>query len=166
MVEVALALGVAAFCLVSIFGLVPIGVNTNRASFEQTSAANVASAVAADLRAVPITPSTAQTTPFYQIPIPATPTGSATNFTTLYVRGNGAPSGTISQYDSSQVPHYRVTIYFTATGTVGTSLVGNPNATAARILVTWPAQADADPTKAPKQFSGSFETFTGLVATN
>src|SRR5438552_12075234 len=49
--ELTLALGVAAFCLLAVFGLMPIGVQTNRNTTSQTAAANIMAAVVADLRA-------------------------------------------------------------------------------------------------------------------
>jgi uncharacterized protein (TIGR02598 family) len=58
LVEVTLALGVAAFCLIAVFGLVPLGVQTNRNSTSQTAATNIVAAVVADLRATPTANST------------------------------------------------------------------------------------------------------------
>src|SRR5215469_18721387 len=54
LVEVTLALGVAAFCLVALFGLMPVGIQTNRSATSQTAATNIAAAVIADLRGTPI----------------------------------------------------------------------------------------------------------------
>src|SRR6266446_4189948 len=51
LVEVTLALGIAAFCLLAVFGLMPIGVQTNRNASSQTAAANIMAAVIAALRA-------------------------------------------------------------------------------------------------------------------
>jgi uncharacterized protein (TIGR02598 family) len=53
LVEVTLALGVAAFCLIAVFGLMPIGVQTNRNATSQTAATNIMAAVVADLRGTP-----------------------------------------------------------------------------------------------------------------
>ena len=53
LVEVTLALGVAAFCLIAVFGLMPIGVQTNRNATSQTAATNIMASVVADLRATP-----------------------------------------------------------------------------------------------------------------
>src|SRR5437667_3168055 len=53
LVEVTLALGIAAFCLIAVFGLMPIGVQTNRNATSQTAAANIMAAVVADLRGTP-----------------------------------------------------------------------------------------------------------------
>ena len=41
LVEVAIALGIAAFCLLAVFGLMPIGVQTNRNATSQSAAANI-----------------------------------------------------------------------------------------------------------------------------
>ena len=41
LVEVTLALGVAAFCLIAVFGLIPVGVQTNRNATSQTAATNI-----------------------------------------------------------------------------------------------------------------------------
>src|SRR6476659_10477120 len=53
LVEVTLALGIAAFCLIAVFGLMPVGVQTNRNATSQTAANNIMAAVVADLRATP-----------------------------------------------------------------------------------------------------------------
>jgi len=51
LVEVTLALGVAAFCLIAVLGLVPVGVQTNRNATSQTVATNIVSSVVSDIRA-------------------------------------------------------------------------------------------------------------------
>jgi len=53
LVEVTLALGIAAFCLIAVLGLLPIGVQTSRNATSQTAATNVMAAVISDLRATP-----------------------------------------------------------------------------------------------------------------
>ena len=53
LLELALALGVAAFCLIAVFGLIPVGVQTNRNATSQTAATNIVALVVADLRATP-----------------------------------------------------------------------------------------------------------------
>jgi uncharacterized protein (TIGR02598 family) len=55
LVEVTLALGIAAFCLIAVFGLMPVGVQTNRNATSQTAATNIMAAAVADLRATPTT---------------------------------------------------------------------------------------------------------------
>ena len=56
LVEVTIALGIAVFCLVVIFGLLSVGVNMSSVSIEQTSATNLLAAVVSDLRTAPIIP--------------------------------------------------------------------------------------------------------------
>ena len=68
LVEVTLALGVAGFCLLAVFGLLPAGINCNRASVEQTAAASLARAIVADLR---MTPHNSNSSPQYAIPFPS-----------------------------------------------------------------------------------------------
>ena len=58
LVEVTLALGIAAFCLIAVFGLMPVGVQTNRNATSQTAGANIIAAVVSDLRATPKTSAT------------------------------------------------------------------------------------------------------------
>src|SRR5438552_15177106 len=53
LVEVTLALGVAGFCLIAVFGLLPIGVQTNQRALSQTAATAILSSVVADMRATP-----------------------------------------------------------------------------------------------------------------
>jgi uncharacterized protein (TIGR02598 family) len=58
LVEVTLALGVAAFCLIALFGLIPVSVQTNRNATSQTAATSIVASVIADLRATPTANST------------------------------------------------------------------------------------------------------------
>src|SRR5437762_11602421 len=64
LVEIVLALGVAAFCLIAIFGLMPVGMQTNRNATSQTVATNITAAIVADLRT---TPAAATTSPQFAI---------------------------------------------------------------------------------------------------
>ncbi len=50
MVEVALAVGVAAFALLAILALLPLGLKSNQVSVEETRAATILTALEADLR--------------------------------------------------------------------------------------------------------------------
>jgi uncharacterized protein (TIGR02598 family) len=103
LVEVTLALGIAAFCLIAVFGLMPVGVQANRNATSQTAATNIIAAVVADLRA---TRTTIQTSSQFGItfgtnPPPlyfdsagqfATTSGSTSRYQ-LNVTWNSAPSG-------------------------------------------------------------------------
>src|SRR4029450_3863236 len=62
LVEVTLALGIAAFCLIAVLGLVPVAALTNRNATSQTAATNIIASVIADMRAT-----TSSTSPQYNI---------------------------------------------------------------------------------------------------
>ena len=129
LIEVTLALGVAATSLLVIFSLLPIGLQTNQRSIEQTVAADILSAVVADLRATAPTnpPGIGTTSTQFRINIPAI---GSTGTTTLFFNGAGQYA-TFPQTDS----RYRVTIRFVSNGG------GARTATFADLQVTWPAKA-------------------------
>ena len=87
LVEVTLALGVAAISFMAIFGLLVTGTQTNHTAIEQSASSDILTAVAVDLRATPRTsPAGSATTSLqFQIPIPAIPVPSpGPTPTTLY----------------------------------------------------------------------------------
>jgi uncharacterized protein (TIGR02598 family) len=116
LVEVTLALGIAAFCLMAVFGLMPVGVQTNRSATSQTAATNIMAAVVADLRA---TPSASNTSVQFGITF-GTPR-------TLYF--DGAGQGATSLGANSR---YQVNITFPSSPT---------GLRYADVKVTWPAAA-------------------------
>lgn len=116
LVEVTLALGIAAFCLIAVFGLMPIGVQTNRNATSQTAATGIVASVIADMRA---TPRTATTSAQYAIEF-----GTAK---TLYFDGAGQFTTLLGA--NSQ---YRLSITFPA----------SPSGLRyADVNITWPAAA-------------------------
>jgi uncharacterized protein (TIGR02598 family) len=156
LVEVTLAIGVAGFCLIAVFGLLPVGVQTNQRSISQTAATAVLSSVVADLRATPIT---STTSPQYVITF-----GTAK---TLYFDGGGASStdisGTTKPNGSSWIPplqiRYRLDVTFP------TNSAGANAATFAYMRVTWPVPPNAQPLPAtpdPNTTSGSNEMFAAF----
>lgn len=159
LVEVTLALGVATFCLIAILGLLPVGINSNQASIEQTAAASLARALVADLRATPKTnPPTDQTSPEYQIVIPAA--GTATR--TIFLRQDGMAAASegvdaASNASPNLNPRYRATLVFVAPEDTSQKI-----ATTVRILITWPAMADKTANASPDRYAGSYETLTAL----
>ncbi len=138
LVELTLALGVATFCLIGLFGLLPLGVQANQSSVSQTAAASVLSSVVADLRA---TPKTSLVSPQYEITFGLEKT--------LYFDGEGRA---VAATDTNATPRYRVTIAFPP------SPAGSFAPTFVSLKVTWPASVDPS-TAIP---AGSVETFTAL----
>src|ERR1700745_4077146 len=93
LVEVTLALGVAAFALIAIFGLLVTGTQTNHTAIEQSASSDILTAVAADLRA---TPKANTTSTQFSITIPTNPVGSATPLPPLYFNAQGQSSTSLN----------------------------------------------------------------------
>ena len=115
LVEVTLALGIAAFCLIAVIGLVPVAALTNRNATSQTAATNVIASVVADMRAT-----TSSTSPQYGITF-----GTAK---TLYFDGAGQFATSLGTNS-----RYRVRITFPSSPS-GLSY--------ADVKATWPAPVD------------------------
>ena len=122
LVEVTLALGIAAFCLIALFGLLPLGVKTNQSSISQTAAAALLSSVVADLRA---TPKTSPTSRQYEITLGTQKV--------LYIDGEGRA---VNPADPNASPRYRLTVTFPS------SPAGTFAPTFATLRVSWPALVD------------------------
>ena len=119
LVEVTLALGIAAFCLITIIGLVPVAVLTNRNATSQTTATNIMSSVVADLRA---TPKSTDTSAQFAIEF-----GTARR---LYFDGSG-------QFSTSLQTNSRYQVNVTWNPSPPTGMQW------ADVKVTWPAAATA-----------------------
>ena len=140
LVEVTLALGVAAICLLTVFAFLPVGLRTTQNANEQLAAADIIDAVAADLRA---TPTTISTSPRFAIPIPTNPVATTTT-TTFFLDAEGEFSPALTA-DS----RYRLLVTFLPNG-------GGRSATLANLKMTWPAAAS------PDTAAGSSEMFLAL----
>lgn len=136
LVEVTLALGLAAFGLLAIYALLPAGMNSEADSMRTTAAASLASAIVADLQGAPLIPSGATSaTPRYGL----NPTKQGTQL--LYLKGEGSKVVSAGEAD------FRATV----------SLLPAADAlgpTRAHVVISWPAGA-ASP-------SGSFEVVTAI----
>jgi uncharacterized protein (TIGR02598 family) len=115
LVELTLALGIAAFCLIAVLGLMPVAALTNRNATSQSAATNIIASVIADMRAT-----TSTTSPQYNITF-GTPK-------TLYFDGAG-------QFTTSLGANslYRVRVTFPSSPS-GLSY--------ADVKATWPAPVD------------------------
>jgi type II secretory pathway pseudopilin PulG len=153
LVEVTLALGIAAFCLIAVFGLMPVGVQTNRNATSQTAATTILSSVVSDMRASAIgTPGAVQSS-LYNIVIPVR--GSIGVPQSRYFDGEGRCStdlaGSVRPDGSSWSPpivtRYLLSVSFPS---------GATGVTYADLKVTWPAAA------VPGNASGSVETLAAF----
>jgi len=128
LVEITVALGVAAISLLAVFSLVPIGLQTNQRAIEETASLDILSVVAADLHATP--PRGRANSLQFGIAVPSNPVTSSPPATELFFSNVG-------QFASSQQPdsRYRVTITFLPNGG------GARTATFVGLKVTWPTGA-------------------------
>ncbi|PTY03436.1 hypothetical protein DB346_06015 [Verrucomicrobia bacterium LW23] len=133
--EVTLAIGVTAFCLIGLFGLLLVGLKSSHAAAEQTMANNLLSTITADLRATPPTfpAGRATTTQQFQLPLPANPVTAEAAPVVRYFTGEGK-----AETAPGPASRYRVAITFPPNGPDARM------ATFVRIRMTWPATMDPD----------------------
>jgi uncharacterized protein (TIGR02598 family) len=144
LIEVTLALGMAAISLIAIFALLPVGLKTSYSATEQTASNDILAAVIADLRATAPTspPGNDATSAQFGINIPGNVGGGST--VTLYFDSQGRV------LPSPEGSRYRLTVTFPSNG-------GGPRtATFVDLKMTWPAVA------VPSNALGSAETFVAL----
>lgn len=151
LVEVTLALGVAAFCLIAVIGMMPMALKTQQASVNQTKANAVVSLIIGDLRADVRLP------PGQQSKSKESTAGLGLNGhwaavgspDTLCFTNDGKLTGSVNLCGPDAV--FRATITYLAppAATTTTSI--------AKIMVSWPA-AQSDLTKV----AGSIEMFAAV----
>jgi type II secretory pathway pseudopilin PulG len=147
LVEVTLALGVAAICLVTMLGLLPAGVKTQQNSIQQTTANQILSQICSFLRAdVRLPPGL-----YRQIcPDPPDPDdpcnwdelhGHWANVAqppdTLYYTHAGKPTGNANAPSPPPDAVFRVKITYNPVPPTGSTSVAN-------VVVSWPAPVDPD----------------------
>jgi uncharacterized protein (TIGR02598 family) len=163
LVEVVLALGVVAFCLLAIMGLMSTGLGSNQAAVEQTEAASIATSIASDLRN---TLGSSVASPQYDFAFPALG-GTATQPNTVYfaeglVPVSGSSLNPVNAAASTSPVSASIAPLFRADVTFSPPPAGQRTATAARIFITWPALTNPNPTVPPAGFAGSYEIMTAL----
>jgi len=148
LIEVTLALGVAAVSLLTIFALLPISVKTNQLSSQQTAANSIISQIAADLRAAARLPPGQVSKQFSLDPSKGINGRWDPTPQYIYFDYDGRPTG-VNQSTAPSNALYRGTVTYRLPPTDTTSL--------ADIKVTWPA-AQTDFTKV----AGSVEMFVAI----
>jgi uncharacterized protein (TIGR02598 family) len=121
LVEITLALGVMAICLLAVLGLLPIASNTNRSAAADTAAASLAAAVLADIRA---TPKTATSSTQFAVPL-------------------GINSVLFFDAEGQATPTANNTSIYRVDTTFPTNSSGTNAATFVYVKVSWPAAASA-----------------------
>jgi uncharacterized protein (TIGR02598 family) len=118
LVECVIAVGVVSVSLVPMIGLLPVGLTGASSSSTQTSASNIATAIAADLRTAE-----GASSPRFAINL------GSTADQTVYLDEAGAPSATLAP--SSRYKALVKLVPVSSTMNMG------------RVTITWPAQAAA-----------------------
>ncbi len=151
LVEVALALGITAFCLLAVLGTLPVGVTTQRIATQQTTANAVISQVVAFLRA--------------DVRLPP---GQADNVQGVWANLKGhwaqlAQPDTLFFTNEAKLINASLAVPANAVFRVRISYYAPPNpqytTSLADITVSWPAQVDPTTGGIPE---GSVETFVAV----
>ena len=140
LVEVVIAIGIAAFCLVTMLGLIPSGMKAVNATTEQTAATAIISEVMTDLRDTPVG---SNTSPILAIQLP---TIGSTNDPTI--TNYMSESGTVYTNSTSLNARYGVTCSLSNSSMFITT---------ARVQVWWPS------TVPPAHAVGSVEAISAIM---
>ena len=153
LVEVALALGIASFCMVILLALIPLSIQHYHHADTQSAMVNLGSMVVRDLQSAPS--GATSKTPQFNFDFSQPPTGSVLQ--TVYVDGSGQASGTMPNVAPAPTSLYRISV------TLYSPPAATPlAATIATILITYPALADKTPVSAPTNYTDHFETTIAL----
>jgi len=168
LVEVVLALGIISFALVSVVALLPIGIGSNKISFEETQAANLLTLLEEDLRSTHPAVNSGRSQMFnLNLPYVVSNGRMAVN-TALAMNALGSgytigvtDSGTTTQIFSTVCPRYQASVIYTrlpATGSLASI--------EARLIVNWPAQSTTDVTRLTSLANGGgyIETYVAFPA--
>ncbi len=155
LVEVALALGIASFCLITLMALLPVGVQHYKQADTQKTMVNLASMVVRDLETTSAGTS-AVISPRFKFSVPAAGETVSGTPQTLYVDAFGVATGVIGGAPTAS-SIYRLSLFF-----VPPSSSNHKSATQTRLLITFPANADSVPTTLPAKYSDMFETTVSL----
>ena len=148
LVEVTLALGVAAFSLLVILAMLPVSLKTNQASANQTVSNGIISQIAADLRAAARLPPGQVSKQFSLDPSKGIKGRWDPTPDYVYFDHDGRPTGT-NQSTAPSDALYRATITYRQPPTDTTSL--------ADVKISWPAgQSDRN------KVAGSVEMFVAI----
>ncbi len=137
LVEVVIALGVAAFCLLAVVGMLPTAAKVQQSSAQQTAANAITTGIIADLRAAFRKPGNSSSSQF-GIELKKLPPGQVAKYTpsNLYFSLDG------TQQNGAGGAVFRATIIYYRTESDSSA-----TSTFANIIVSWPAVQD-DLTKA------------------
>lgn len=155
--EVVLALGISAFCLLVLLGLLPVGLNSNQSSREETSALNIASRMIADLQSIPKGKAAGGANQAVDgLSIPEAGENGGTQ--TVYYTETPSDLDRTHNFQSSPDNNTRFRITATLTPPASASGTAQHTATCVHLLVSWPPHTDPATTRP----AGSVATFVAL----
>jgi uncharacterized protein (TIGR02598 family) len=151
LIEVSLSLAVATFCLMSVFGLVPIGVTSNQNAAQQTTAAGIATALCSDIHGTPVVGGTSAS---FLVAVPAAGSSSRQ---TIFFDKSGSRTGGAGVTQAPANARYRATVTFAAEDTTSST---SPRSKTFQVgvQITWPALADPAAANTAVNFAGAMET--------
>lgn len=141
LVEVVIAIGITSFCLIAIFGLLPVGINATNNSVRQTAASGLGTSILEDL--VTLAASTNSIASRYGLTFP---TNGPAQTNELFLSEDG-------EITSLALANYRATLVLSPDTT------SSAHPVFCRVMITWPAQANVE----QKQYAGSYEAVTTLL---
>lgn len=150
LVELTLAIGVAAFCLLAVMGLLPAALKTQHASIQQTTASEVLSMFGADLRANVRYPPGLEDRIYCQFRNIRAHWCRVGTPDTIYFTNEGWQTGGLTPSSPPADAVFRLTLTYLIPPVETTSV--------ANIKVTWPAQVNPA-TGTPE---GSVQTFIAI----
>ena len=148
LVEVTLAMGIAAFCLITVFALLPVTLKTQQAGIQQTTANTICSQIVADLSAAQRLPPGQQSK---QFDLHGHWAEAGTPDVLFFAKDGTFMPGSTNQGTAPPDSVFRATITYLQPPVETTSL--------ADITVSWPAQVNPSTGGVP---AGKVETFAAI----
>jgi competence protein ComGC len=148
LVEITLALGIAAFCLITIMALLPVALKTHQSSIQQTTANTICSQIVADLSAAQRLPPGQQSKQFN---LHGHWAEAGTPDVLYFAKEGTVIPNSINQTNAPADSVFRATITYLQPPVETTSL--------ADITVSWPAQVDPSAGGVPV---GKVHTFAAI----
>ncbi len=161
LVEVVMAIGLAAFVLVSLMALLPLGIKVNKTSAEETRAVNILTSLEADLR------NARSPNSLFGFPLPYVTDAAGTTFNPALTTNttNTLATNATKGLQEDETPgaiassRYQASVIYTTIPPAGSLLPVE-----ARLIVNWPASTNTLPQDLVSKSQGYVETFVSFPA--
>ena len=161
LIEVTIALGVIAFVLLSVFGLLSIGLNSNRVSLQETRATGILTLLESDLRNSH--PESATST-IYGFPLPYVTNSSGVIVNPALSAGSFFSVGLddaerVVPLNANPRPSFQASVVYTQIPGVGSHAPMR-----CRLIVSWPSTNSTNPLTVTRNVSGFVEAPSAFPA--